>query len=417
MSFLIGAIKVIFLLGFLIIIHEGGHFLVAKACKVKVKEFSIGFGPKLFSKQGKETKYTLRLIPFGGYVDMLGEAEREKAEGSFSEASVPKRLAIVVAGATVNIVFGVLIYFTLMTFSGENASNIIKELAPEYAQNLVALQVGDELLEINNEKIRLKTDIDEAISKCDGEEITVKIRRNNEVKDVKVNPSAIVTKSLGLYFSASSNEPKIKYIESGFDAEKVGIEVNDLITKIDGKEIKVYSDVSAAVQASEKEKINVEVDRNGEKINFDIIPGSYTNYVLGVYLEPAENTFANTMYYSYWKTVYFMGDILENVKMIFTGKVNMNQMVGPIGISEMVVETSGLYDFMYLMSLISLSLGVTNLLPIPALDGGRIVILIIEGIRRKPLKEEVEIQIQMIGFTLLILFSLYVSYKDILRIF
>ena len=417
MSFLIGAIKVIFLLGFLIIIHEGGHFLVAKACKVKVKEFSIGFGPKLFSKQGKETKYTLRLIPFGGYVDMLGEAEREKVEGSFSEASVPKRLAIVVAGATVNIVFGVLIYFTLMTFSGENASNIIKELAPEYAQNLVALQVGDELLEINNEKIRLKTDIDEAISKCDGEEITVKIRRNNEVKDVKVNPSAIVTKSLGLYFSASSNEPKIKYIESGFDAEKVGIEVNDLITKIDGKEIKVYSDVSAAVQASEKEKINVEVDRNGEKINFDIIPGSYTNYVLGVYLEPAENTFANTMYYSYWKTVYFMGDILENVKMIFTGKVNMNQMVGPIGISEMVVETSGLYDFMYLMSLISLSLGVTNLLPIPALDGGRIVILIIEGIRRKPLKEEVEIQIQMIGFTLLILFSLYVSYKDILRIF
>ena len=417
MSFLIGAIKIIFLLGFLIMIHEGGHFLVAKACKVKVKEFSIGFGPKIFSKQGKETKYTLRLIPFGGYVDMLGEAEREKAEGSFSEASVIKRLAIVVAGATVNIIFGIIVYFTLMTFSGENASTIIKDFAPEYAQNLVALQIGDEILTINNEKIHLKSDIDKVISECEGKEIKVKVKRNNEIIDVNVLPSAIVTKSLGLYFSASTDEPKIKYIENGFEAEAAGIEINDIVTKIDNKEIKTYKDVSLAVQESINEKIKLEVNRNGKKINFDITPGSYTNYVLGVYLEPAEDTFINTLYYSYWKTVYFMGDILENVKMIFTGKVNMNQMVGPIGISEMVVETNGIYDFMYLMSLISLSLGVTNLLPIPALDGGRIVILLIEGIRRKPLKEEIEIQIQMIGFTLLILFSLYVSYKDILRIF
>lgn len=417
MSFIIGAIKVIFLLGFLIVIHEGGHFLVAKACKVKVKEFSIGFGPKLFSKQGKETKYTLRLIPFGGYVDMLGEAEREKAEGSFSEASIPKRLAIVVAGATVNIVFGVLVYFLLMSFSGGNASNIIRDFVPEYAQNLEALQVGDEILEINSKKIHLKTDIDTAVAECNGNEVELKIKRNDEILDVKVNPSSIVTKALGTYFSASSDEPKIKYIETGSVAESAGVQVNDIITKIDNKEIKTYSDVAIAVQESENEKINLEVDRSGEIINFEIIPGTYTNYVLGVYLEQAENNFSNNMYYAYWKTVYFMRDILENVKMIFTGNVNMNQMVGPIGISEMVVETSGLYDFVYLMSLISLSLGVTNLLPIPALDGGRIVILIIEGIRRKPLKEEVEMEIQMIGFTLLILFSLYISYKDILRIF
>lgn len=417
MSFIIGAIKVIFLLGFLIIIHEGGHFLVAKACKVKVREFSIGFGPKLLSKQGKETKYTLRLIPFGGYVDMLGEAEREKTEGSFSEASITKRLAIVVAGATVNIVFGVLVYFALMSFSGENASNIIKDFVPEYAQNLVELQVGDEILEINNKKIRLKTDIDIAIAQCDGNEVELKIKRADEILDVKVNPSTITTKALGTYFSASSDEPKIKYIESASAAEIAGVQVNDIITKIDDKEIKSYSDVSAAIESSEKENINLEVNRAGEIISFEIIPDTYTNYVLGVYLEQAENSFSNNIYYAYWKTVYFLGDILENVRMIFTGNINMNQMVGPIGISEMVVETNGLYDFIYLMSLISLSLGVTNLLPIPALDGGRIVILIIEGIRRKPLKEEVEMEIQMIGFTLLILFSIYVSYKDILRIF
>ena len=103
--------------------------------------------------------------------------------------------------------------------------------------------------------------------------------------------------------------------------------------------------------------------------------------------------------------------------MIFTGNIKIEQMTGPIGISNMVIKTNGLYDFVYLLSVISLSLGVTNLLPIPALDGGRIVLLIIEAIRRKPLDEKTELSIQSLGFTLLILLSLYISYKDIIRIF
>ena len=215
MSFIIGAIKIIILLGFLILIHEGGHFLVAKACKVRVREFSIGFGPILYSWQGKETKYTIRWIPFGGYVDMLGEAERDDGEGSFSKASVPKRIAIVVAGAAVNIVFGLIVFFILACIA--------------------------------------RHDI-------------------------------------------------------GFAFKQTGL------------------------------------------------------YIL---------------------------DVLNSVKLIFTGNLNMEQMVGPVGISEMVVQTDGLFNFVYLMSLISVSLGVTNLLPIPALDGGKILILIIEWIRKKPLKEEV----------------------------
>lgn len=243
MSFLIGAIKIIVLLGFLILIHEGGHFLVAKACKVKVREFSIGFGPTLYSCQGKETKYTIRWIPFGGYVDMLGETERDDGEGSFSKASVLKRIAIVIAGAAVNIVFGLIVFFILACIA--------------------------------------RHDI-------------------------------------------------------GFAFRQTGL------------------------------------------------------YIL---------------------------DVLNSVKLIFTGNINMEQMVGPVGISEMVVQTDGLFNFVYLMSLISVSLGVTNLLPIPALDGGKIIILILEGLRKKPLKEEVEIKIQLMGFSLLILFSLYVTYKDILRIF
>ena len=124
-TFLISALKIVFLLGFLIFIHEGGHFLIAKACRVKVNEFAIGFGPTIWKKQGKETKYALRLIPLGGFVNMVGEEERSDEEGSFSKASIPKRIAVVAAGGLVNIIFALIVYFILMASLGNNIAPII----------------------------------------------------------------------------------------------------------------------------------------------------------------------------------------------------------------------------------------------------------------------------------------------------
>ena len=114
LSFIINAIKIIFILGFLVLIHEGGHFIVARLCKVKVKEFAIGFGPKIFEFQGKETLYALRLIPLGGFVSMEGENGDSTDERAFNKASIPKRIAIVVAGATVNIIFGLKIQIQIV---------------------------------------------------------------------------------------------------------------------------------------------------------------------------------------------------------------------------------------------------------------------------------------------------------------
>ena len=116
-NFIISALKIIFLLGFLVLIHEGGHFLIAKIFKIKVNEFAIGFGPTIFTKEKGETKYALRLIPLGGFVSLEGEEEYSDMENSFSKASIPKRIAIVTAGATVNILFGILLYFIIASFS------------------------------------------------------------------------------------------------------------------------------------------------------------------------------------------------------------------------------------------------------------------------------------------------------------
>lgn len=238
----INLIKIIFLLGFLIIIHEGGHFIVAKLCKVRVNEFAIGFGPVLLKKQGKETKYVLRLIPLGGFVNMEGEEEHSDEEGSFSKASIPKRIAIVIAGGMVNIIFGVLVYFII---------------------------------------------------------------------------------------------------------------------------IASYTDIANAFEALK----------------------------------------------------FFAISIIDSLKMLVNGTAfKEEQLMGIVGISGVVVETKGIINYIYLIAVISVSLGVTNLLPIPPLDGGKIVLLIIEAIRRKPLKENIELQIQMAGFALMIALTIFVTYKDIMRL-
>ena len=165
---LIVAIKIIVLLGFLIFIHELGHFTVAKLCKVKVNEFAIGFGPTIWKKQGKETKYALRLIPLGGFVSMEGEDEESNEEGSFSKASIPRRMAIVVAGATVNIIFAVIVYFILVSTSGTFISNEIDNTIEGYAAKEAGLESGDRIVKINDEEIKSKYDLDEVMEKNNG---------------------------------------------------------------------------------------------------------------------------------------------------------------------------------------------------------------------------------------------------------
>lgn len=335
MTFLINVFKVVFLLGFLIFIHEGGHFLAARFFKVKVEAFSIGFGPKIFTKKGKETEYSLSLIPFGGYVKMTGENEKSDEEGSFSKAKVLHRIVIVAAGAIVNIVFAIIVFFILSIFSGYNISTTVSGKLPEAEESLSCIEIGDKILKINDEKIRLKSDIADALA--------------------------------------------------GFEGGSV----------------------------------RVLVERNDKELEFDVEPMEYSEgiYILGVQVALLDATVPERFYYAFWETINFVESMFESLIMLFTGNVKIEQMTGPIGISEIVVKSSGVYDFVYLLCLISLSLGVTNLLPIPALDGGRIFLLIIEGIRGKALKEEIELGIQSVGFLLLILLSLYVSYKDILRIF
>ena len=338
-GFIISFIKIVFLLGFLIFIHEWGHFLVAKLCKIQVNQFAIGFGPTIYKKQGKETKYNLRLIPLGGFISMEGEEERSDDIRSFSKVSIPKRMAIVLAGPIVNIVFATIIYFLLTFSAGPYISNEVNEILP------------------------------------------------------------------------------------GYGAENSGIQVNDKIVGINGNKVESKYDLSRILDTSNGENLNIEVNRNGEILQYNVIPTevklteNISTYYIGISFKPAQDNFINRCINGGISTKEFLFSIVDNMKQLFTGKVGVDQMMGPVGKSEVVAKTDGFREFIQMMALISLSLGVTNLLPIPALDGGKILILLIEAIRRKPLNERLEINIQLLGFSFLIILSLYITYNDILRIF
>ncbi len=414
-TFLISAVKIIVLLGVLITIHELGHFIVAKLCKVKVNEFAIGFGPAIWKKQGKETKYTLRLIPLGGYNSLEGEDELSEDEKSFSKASIPKRIAIVLAGAMVNIIFAIVIYFIVIALSGTYISNQIEEVLDGYVAQTIELQPDDKIIEIDGQNIRSKKDLNEALEKSEGNEMTTKVERNGEILTYNIKPSELKSKVTGIYLDENC---KIIAVQKGSPSELQGVQANDILLKVN--DINVNGDTNIALQEISRKDNNtmtLTVKRGEEEITIEVTPDYQTTYLLGVNLKLAEDTLWNRCIHASMQTQEFLLSIVDNLKQLFTGNVGVDQMMGPVGISEVVAKTDGIREFFEMMALISLSLGVTNLLPIPALDGGKILILLIEAIRRKPMKQQTEINIQLLGFAVLIALSLYVTYNDILRIF
>lgn len=415
-SFIISAFKIIILLGFLVFIHELGHFTVAKLCKVKVNEFALGFGPVLLTKQGKETKYQLRLIPLGGFVSMEGEDQRSEENGAFNKVSIIKRIAIVAAGGLVNIIFAIIVYFGLQTYIGDNITTKVESCTSGYAAESIGIQPGDIIKEINGKNVNRQSDINKIVTESNGNELTILVDRNGENIEYKIAPTVIKYSATGFYLNSKTNTT-IEGFDSKSSIESQGFKIGDKIISINDVYVEDdYNKISEILQNNNSEVLKFVIKRDNEELTIDATPIQEQKYLLGVQLQKADNNFLNNAYYALLDTGDFAISIVDNIKMLFTGKVSTNDLMGPVGISSIVAKTNGIQEFIYILALISLSLGVTNLLPFPPLDGGKIVLLIIEAIRKKPLQEKYEIGIQMLGFGLMIMLSLYVTYNDIIRI-
>ena len=414
-SLIWGFLKIVIILGTLITIHELGHFTVAKLCKVKVNKFSIGFGPVLFKKQKGETEYTLRAFPFGGFVQMEGEEERSEEERAFNKKSVWQRIAIVAAGAIVNIAFALIVYFSITSAFGVYISNVVNVLdeGPLYE---AGIRPGDKIISINEDKMLTQREIENKIADSKDDNFNFVIERKSDTIELNVQIPYQERGNIGVAFNESGEA--IQILSNG-PAYQMGLEPMDRILSVNGIE---YTDIESIIEEIRKiknERIELEVQKaeTGEIVILSGDTDVRTERMYELMCEIIEPGFFDGFVYAIDETWYFLTATIKGTAEIFIGKAENVEVMGPVGIAEEITSTNSIYDFFYLMAAISLSLGIFNLLPIPALDGGRILILAIEGIRRKPLKESVEQAIILIGFAAILVLAIIITVSDVIKIF
>lgn len=331
----------------IIMIHELGHFLVAKSVGIYAEEFSIGMGPRLLKIPGKETEYSLRLLPIGGYVRFLGEDEASTDPRAFNNASVWKRMAVIVSGPLMNFVLAILLL-------------------------------------------------------------------------------SIAYLSFGIY---DADLPIIEDVISGYPAEQAGMLPGDRITAVGDVDVskledsKAVQEIRSFINENGPDPFQITIERDGQAKHFDVVP-SYdeenNRYQLGFYFKIRTRTpgFLEAIGMSFRQTFQIIGMMVTVLKdLIFSGK-GVGDVMGPVGIVGEIgrAAQAGIQQLLNLGIVITVNLGIMNLIPFPALDGGRLTLLIVEGLRGKPIDRNKEGYFHLIGFVLLMILMVIVTYKDILKI-
>lgn len=338
----------VLLFGFMIFIHEFGHFFTAKLCGVRVNEFAIGMGPTLFHFQKKETTYSLRAFPIGGFCAMEGESEESGDEHAFNRRPVWQRMIIIVMGAVMNIIFGLALMMILLGQQSAFNSTTVGAFAKDSALQAAGIQVGDQFVSVDHYRVYGDRDLQFALSTANPNSVDIVVRRGAKT--------------------------------ISFDDVKLHAQ------KISGK-----------------------------------------NYVsIDFYVTPIKKTFGSLIAKSAQDTVSVVRLVWYSLIGLLTGKYGFNDMAGPVGAADAVGQVisaglkqnfiAGLNNVIYVMLLFSVNLGVFNLIPFPALDGGKFFLFLVEAIRRKPISDKYVGVVETVGFALLMCFMLVVTYSDILRL-
>ena len=321
----------------LIVIHEFGHFIAAKLLGVRVNEFAVGFGPKLFSKQGKETKYSVNLVPLGGYCAMEGEDEDSGDERAFCNKKPWRRFIIVAMGATFNLILGLIIVAVTLAPQKAFNSTVVAEFRENAVSEQSGLKVDDKIIEVDGRKIFSTYDLSYAFTNVKGGKVDMTVKRDGEkveLRDVKFD---------------SSEENGISYLNVDF-------------------------------------------------------------YVYGI-----RKTFGSYIKQTFATAASYCAVVWRSLIDLISGKYGISAVTGPVGVTAAIGSAAkqSLENLLPIMALITINLGIFNLLPIPALDGGRLLFILIEMIFRKPVPQKYEAIVHAVGFALLIGFMLLITAKDI----
>ena len=438
------------LLGVLVTIHEFGHFIVARMCNVYVQRFSIGMGPVFYKKYDKHgTEFALSAVPLGGYVSMITnklieldpesvkDLSEDQLKNTFDSKPKWQRASIMFAGPLANFLLSIFIFTAIFlnTIDPQTVPVINKASQDISYASSSSFEANDKIISINNTTVKDAKDINLELLSYAGfsGDLNFLISRstNPNPLNIKVSvtdflPSSESQKSPAKYMGLDISymmQPIIGKVISGGAADQGGLKSNDLVLKIGSSNISFANDIRAVISDNPETNLEFKVNRGGEILYLPITIGSQVNNeemvgVLGVAFGTSRSigqSFSKGVYETYnlsLKTLQFIGKML-------TGNMGTENLSGPIGIAQMAGNTAqaGFLPFMYLMALLSISLAVLNLLPIPVLDGGQLTLLGIEAIRGKPLPEKAENIIYTGGTVLVGMLMIFAIFNDISRFF
>ena len=444
------------LLGVLVTIHEFGHFIVARMCKVHVQRFSVGMGPVFYKKYDKHgTEFALSAVPLGGYVSMITnkliEAEPESVKDLTEEQlkntfdSKPKwqRASIMFAGPLANFILAICIFAGLIMSNGPVANLVDPQTVPvildvkneeQSTSSKSPFRPNDKILSINNTQIRGESALSIELMTYAGYSGDMKF----SVMRATESDPIIISLTVDDFLPKESQKDPVEYlakyleVDLGFKnipiigevfdqsaAYKAELKPGDLVIEIAGKDINFAEDIGDAVKSNPNTTLEFKIERNDEILYKFVDIGSQDNVgVLGVSFRESRNFF-EALSIAVYSTYNLSIKTLQLIGKMISGNVGTENLSGPIGIAEMAGNTAqaGTAYFIYLMGLLSISLAVLNLLPIPVLDGGQLTLLGVEAIRGKPLPEKAENIIYTGGAVLVIMLMIFAVFNDVARFF
>ncbi len=429
----------------IIFIHEFGHFITAKKSGIKVNEFSLGMGPKIFSFGKGETKYSLRIFPIGGFCAMEGEDEESPEPRAFNNAKVWKRMIVVIAGAVMNIILGFVLMFVVVVQQDAYSSTEVQSFPATSFSSCTGLQSGDVIKEINGYGISTSMDFNYPISTAELKTVdgsTLEIYKedcgnnlynmavslvqdkNNKLSDEQVSKvNELLSKSTNEIVKAKSKEDAFSVYENYYKEINDACGIKDYkVEKIVEKETRKRYTADILVERNGEEKLL----KNVQFFTYTTKDNSDPQVSIDFYVKPIEKTFGSVISQTFKQTISTCKMIYASLGGLLTGKFGLKDMSGPIGIASAVTTVaseslssgfmSAVNSIIYVMMIITVNLGLFNMLPFPALDGGRFVFLIIEAIRGKSVPRKVEAIVNGIGMGLLILLMILITANDIFKL-
>lgn len=432
----------IIMLGILVFVHELGHFCVAKLVGVKVLKFSLGFGPKLFSRQRGETEYMVCAVPLGGYVQMLGEGGGEEGEGgelteeerrrSFADRPVGQRTAIIAAGPLMNLLLPFLV-LPVAYLVGVNLPAFLERPAclgyvvPESEAAASGFLAGDCLVAVNGDAVTTWSEADQALLAHAGAPLAFNITRDGEARTVTFTPEDGGLEGLQSLGLLPRQDAVVGAASPGMPAETAGIESGDRIVAIDGAPVGSWYDLKRTIQISQGKPQAFTVERQGQTLTLTVTPmreeTNGSDYLIGI-VPHQETVFkrfgpVEAVQAGAERTVELIKLTLVFIQKLFSGHVSTKHIGGPITVVQIAGQAAqtDISSIFTVLAFLSIQLGILNLLPIPILDGGHLFFNLFELVLRRPLSLRAREIAQQIGLVLLILLMLLAFYNDIARIF